>query len=369
MKIQHEEYSKIVERYDNNESVKSIAQSYDVNATCIYKIFDKLNVKTKNIKPSGRFVTPEEKRKEVIKLYQDGLYIYEVAQKVGISKNTVSRILQMNGIEITRFIRKSQFSDEEIYYMYDLYKSGMTQKEISKIYQVDETEIYFLFKKFNFSMRDQSHAKRNYKINENYFDVIDTQNKAYILGFLYADGCNHRKQNKISIGLQEEDKHILEAFRRELDTDVPLKFVDYHNKNINWKNIYRLTISNQHISEQLEKLGMVNSKSLILKFPEWLDKELVSHFIRGYFDGDGHVSSKQYCVNIVSTESFCLYLQNILNEQDIYSRIRNTYNKETSTRTLWITRKIDVKKFLDYIYKDAEMYLIRKHNIYEKRYC
>ena len=57
---------------------------------------------------------------------------------------------------------------------------------------------------------------RKYNVNDNYFDVIDNQNKAYILGFLYADGCNY-KNGYFKIDLQEEDKNMLEVFKKELN--------------------------------------------------------------------------------------------------------------------------------------------------------
>jgi hypothetical protein len=130
-------------------------------------------------------------------------------------------------------------------------------------------------------------------LNHNYFDQIDTEDKAYFLGLLFADGNNYvksknRKYYTISIVLQERDKKILEKMRDTIAPGYNLYF--YKPKNKNCQNTYKLSIRNKHLSDQLSSLGCVPAKSLILKFPNhniFKNKNLIKHFIRGYFDGDG----------------------------------------------------------------------------------
>lgn len=362
---------KIIEEYQNGITVSELAEKYKLGKTSIYRILKNNNIARTNIHAKGytscKKISPDDYQ-EIIKMYQEGMYATDIAQKYDVHKTTIRRLLRNHGIEIHRFIRKSQFSDEEVQDMYKLYEEGWTQKKISQKYNVDETEIAFLFKKKGYEMRDQSHAKRKYTLNENYFDEIDNQNKAYILGFLYADGCNFTSGSRISISIQERDRHILEDFQKELETDTPITF--HARSNPKWQDVVNFIICNKHMSESLEKIGMVANKSLILEFPNLRD-DLIPHFIRGYFDGDGHVSDKpgRYVATIVSTNNFCLRVQQILDEQGIYCKIYNTYNKETSTRDLRITRKLDVISFLDYIYNDANLFLKRKHDVYIKKYC
>lgn len=370
-KIQQSEYQNIINRYNNGETVTQIARDYGVNNSCIYKIFDKTGTKTTNIKPKGRYrAIPKEYHKEIIQKYQNGRYIKYLAKDYGVAKNTIKKILVDNGIEIKRFIRQSQFSKSEVDHIYDLYLQGDTLDSLGEKYNVDPTEISFLFNKYNYQRRSYSHARRKYNLNENYFDNIDTQNKAYFLGLLYADGCNMTNRNVVTISLKESDKHILESLQQELETDQPLHFIDMKKKNPNFSNQYQLRICNKNISEMLSKHGMVSAKSLILEFPSWLGETLVSHFIRGYFDGDGHVSglSHTYVANLVGTEQFCLVVQNILQRQGINAKISYGPNKETTTRYLRLNNKADCKTFLDYIYNDAELYLKRKHDIYLDKY-
>ena len=73
-------------------------------------------------------------------------------------------------------------------------------------------------------------------------------------------------------------------------------------------------------------------------------------------------------ISITSTEKFCLKIQDILSKIGVETHLYNTKNENTSTRTLYIWNKDSCKKFLDYIYNDAELYLFRKYNIYINKF-
>lgn len=153
---------------------------------------------------------------------------------------------------------------EEYERIIKLYESGLSQAKIGCIYNVGHYIIGKILKKCNVKIRDDSHKGRKYTIDENYFDVIDTPNKAYILGLLYADGCNYPPQHRVKLELQEKDKDILEQINQEITSNKPLFFNPLNSKNNNWQNTYRLDITNKHISDQLESLGIVQNKSLVL---------------------------------------------------------------------------------------------------------
>jgi len=246
-----------------------------------------------------------------------------------------------------------------------LYKNGKSLTFIAKKFNDDKRNVRRLLEDNEIKVTNPSPSP--YKINENYFDNIDTQNKAYILGMLYADGCN-TKGNKVKLSLQDTDKEILEKIKNELQTDKPLGFYKRSDKNPNHHDIYELVIYNKHISEQLSKLGCVPNKSLILKFPTNIKKELMPHFIRGYFDGDGHITnSRGYQCNIVSSMDFCVGLNAFLTELNIHNKLVEVPTNNLSGR-ICIYNKKDSKKFLDYIYNNAELYMQRKYNIYINKF-
>jgi intein-encoded DNA endonuclease-like protein len=204
-----------------------------------------------------------------------------------------------------------------------LYKEGRSTTEIAKIFGVWSNAINGLLKRRNIKLRSASEAHKKYYINETFFDNIDSEEKAYTLGMFYADGSNNINRYKAYIMLAEEDVDILEKIRNLVSPEKPLLYQKRKDGNPKHQNRYMFYIDNKHISIQLEKLGCVTNKTYILKFPEWLDKKLYKHFIRGYFDGDGHVGlyGKQIQISIVGTENFCMSLQSTLSIKNIDSRI------------------------------------------------
>lgn len=250
----------------------------------------------------------------------------------------------------------------------NLYNSGLSQAKIGAIYNVGHYIIGKILKKCGVVARDDSHKSRKYTINENYFDNIDTQNKAYVLGLFYSDGCNYPPQHRVKIELQERDRGVLDKINEEIQSNKPLSFVNLNKKNHNWQNTYRLDITNKHISDRLVELGMVQNKSLVLEFPVWLDELLYPSFLRGYFDGDGHIEwSNTKFITLVGTNQFCEYVKNFCESKlNIKCSVYNTANKDSNTKLFHICGKQRIKQFLDFIYKDADLYIERKYDIYQK---
>ena len=123
-----------------------------------------------------------------------------------------------------------------------------------------------------------------HQFNHDYFKIIDTEEKAYILGFLYADGYNSDKQ--IVIAQLEQDVDILEKINKAINADNQIKKVIQKS---NKKTKCILCYSSVDMCKDLTNLGCFRNKSLTCTFPTFLNASLIRHFIRGYFDGDGCV--------------------------------------------------------------------------------
>lgn len=224
--------------------------------------------------------------------------------------------------------------------------------------------------------RIYSAGKRKYALDEHYFDNIDNPNKAYILGLLFADGWNDTDKNVITLSLQERDKEILEKINCELGSNKPLNYIHYEDYNdkygMNCVNQYRLTVSSYIMSRSLASHGCIKKKSLLLQFPR-LQDSLYSHFIRGYFDGDGCISRSyrkdknddNYSFSIVSTYDFVLEAQKCIREHlDIPGGgISQNYDNGI-TSVLTICGRRQIKTLMDWLYIDADLYLSRKHDRY-----
>lgn len=313
----------------------------------------------------GKIKIPENEYGNVVDLYKQGWSQPKIAEKYNVSRDTIKEIFKK--CDISKKDKPCRFSDDEIEKIKLLYDNGKTSYELGKMYNMSSVSMRRWLHLWGVQIR---HTK--YTFDEHYFDTIDNQDKAYIMGLLYSDGYHNVKDNTITITLQEDDKHILESINSLLNSDRQLRFVNNSAINPNWSNCYQLSFTSSHTSNVLESYGLVGAKSLILEFPEWLDKDLYPHFIRGFFDGDGSISKNKYKYNmsIISTESFCSKIQEILlNEIGVESHMYISSSPDKPTRTLMVTKKHLNKIFFDWIYKDANLYLKRKYDIYKSKYC
>ena len=216
---------------------------------------------------------------------------------------------------------------------------------------------YFLAKGIDIYSR-KSH------VNDHIFDSIDTEEKAYWLGFLYADGNvkHYNKSWRIELTLQECDVNHLMKFSQFLSLN---KEPAYREKT----KAYRISFCSSRVAEELIKKGCVPKKSLILKFPQYniVPKDLMPHFIRGYFDGDGCISLKQQVnsirkhVSLLGTKEF---LEDFVKEVNLKGTIIKK-DKRTESNTYQIVfTKEEGNKLLDHMYGSASIYLQRKYNKY-----
>lgn len=313
----------------------------------------------------GKVKIPESEYGNIVDLYKQGWSQPKIAKKYNVSRDTIQEIFKK--CDISKKDKPCRFSNDEVEKIKLLYDNGKTSYELGTMYNMSSVSMRRWLHIWGVQIR---HTK--YTFDEHYFDSIDNQDKAYIMGLLYADGYHNVKDNTITITLQEEDKHILETINFLLNSDRPLRFINNNAKNSNWSDCYQLSFTSPYTSNVLESYGLVGAKSLILEFPEWLDKELYPHFIRGVFDGDGSISKNKYKYNmsIVGTESFCGKIQEILlNELKIESHIYVSSSPDKPTRTLMVTKKHLNKIFFDWVYKDANLYLKRKYDVYKSKYC
>ncbi|MFO7880956.1 MAG: LAGLIDADG family homing endonuclease [Kosmotogaceae bacterium] len=307
----------------------------------------------------------DKDKMSIIKMFNTGNYSYaDLSRKFNVSSPTIRELI----VRRKKGINKGNLTDKQKVELCELYKTGRySTNDLAKLYNTSQANIQRLLKNRNIKpLKSNSEWSRKYNLNENYFDKIDSEDKAYFLGLLYADGCNYyEKGNSISINLQEEDKYILDKFRKLINTDKPLYYKKPRKEN--HKGLYSLYINSEHISFKLIKLGMWSAKAHTLKFPtnNQVPKKLIKHFIRGYFDGDGSVESK-WRSSLMSSKYFCTTLQDYLfKNYQIISKLKKRFPDQIdSSVSLIFEGKLESNKFLNLIYKDATIYLERKYNKY-----
>jgi hypothetical protein len=137
--------------------------------------------------------------------------------------------------------------------------------------------------------------KRRYSFNETYFSKLNEE-KAYWLGVMYADGnvSSNKRNTTGRIIFSSVDKDWVEKFSKCINYTGPVR-EEIHKKFK--RSIWKITLDSRRMFEDLVNLGCIPRKSLVIKFPS-IEEDLLSHFVRGYFDGDGSVT---VCQNLKSS--------------------------------------------------------------------
>jgi LAGLIDADG DNA endonuclease family protein len=266
----------------------------------------------------------------------------------------------------------THMSNEEKQQMITLYETGeYTYTDIAIKYSRDLSSVQAFFNKNGYKAKPQTLLQRKYNINEDFFDNIDTESKAYILGFLYADGYNNYNNYEITINISSKDEILLKRILSEMKSNIPIKYTKVNN-GVKEFEYSKVSIGNKKISTRLNELGCVQAKSHILIFPNWLNPLLYHHFIRGYFDGDGSIMiSKKIPSNmnfsITGSKLLLTGIQDILVKQLNFNKIK-IYPASKSKETIGViiySGRNNLKTFRDWIYNDATIYLDRKYSKFQ----
>lgn len=292
--------------------------------------------------------------KEIIDLYNSDVPINTISEKLNLSYGKIYRILDSNGIEKNkrkRLKRKQKINYDDLSKMY---LGGISLPEISDKMGVCKATIYKALK-----IKGIEHKpNRKYSLNENYFDEIDSEDKAYFLGLLYSDGSNNG--DGFYITLQDRDVNILNSFKQCLGYSGELRTI--LSKNKNWKNYKSLNISSKKMAQVLENIGCNRNKTINAKFPK-IPIELMNHFIRGVFDGDGSIwiSRDQMGFSIVGNSNIVSNIANILNlncHLDVKVRRPKRYKCDISIYSF--QGNLQCERVFEYLYKNSNYYLERK---------
>lgn len=243
---------------------------------------------------------------------------------------------------------------------------GIGYKTIHKNLNVSYSNIVIRRYLIEENLVNSKNLYRKYNCNQDFFEIIDSEAKAYWLGFLYADGNVSR--NTIKIRLSERDYSHLEKFREAIQGKDYEITRGTQNSFGTMTRYSQISINSAKMKSDLVKLGCVPNKSLILKFPNLsqVPEYLQKHFIRGYFDGDGSiivpktVKYPQTSLSFLGTEDMLQHIKTILKVQTPI-KLDKRSNK---IYVLLFGGNINVSTKLDFMYKNAQVYLSRKYKTY-----
>lgn len=307
-------------------------------------------------------------QQQIISDYKNEINIDTIIKKYDTDEHHIRVILKENEIDRWYYQR---FSDELYQRIIKLHLDGLLHKDISYRLLVSNQGINNTLDRNNIPRMSISQRNQHIKRNSHYFDNIDTKNKAYTLGMIFADGNNFCKpgKNALTIVLQEEDKSVLERIRQEIEYDAPLRFYNMKKKKEIYHNTYGLVVCDEYMCTKLLELGVVNNKSLKVKFPNYISDELISHFIRGYFDGDGSIyyddKRSKASTTICGTYDFVSHVSEILHNMGIKNHLYHPKQcGDSDTYVMATTGNKSSYNFLTWMYQDADIKMERKYNKY-----
>lgn len=301
-------------------------------------------------------------------MYLEGDSITSIGQKLHHKNETIKKILIKNNLPIEKRFKgpKKIFTEIEKEKIIKMAKGNYTYEQMAKEMNCS----YETVKKF---LNEQGIEKPRYRVVdyelfEDFFEKIDTEEKAYWLGLLKTDGYIKKRQNSSRVGicLKREDEYMVENFKKMLNSHCSIL-----KDNRSGKECSYIEITSTKICNDLSKYDIVPNKTYLLSDIKIdnVPKELQRHYLRGLLDGDGSIWIEK---NMNQTGvSFCGYSKDFVQsfqlaiDKLIGKEKHNQISKGNSYHCKWKGNQIS-KKILTILYEDASIYLIRKKNFYDQ---
>lgn len=257
-----------------------------------------------------------------------------------------------------------------------LYRDGKSVMHITRTFKVGQRSVNSALRAHGISIIPAS-KRRLYRLNEDYFERIDSHEKAQILGFIAADGCVYQSKTQdslyLSIAIHIRDEGYLQMIADKLGYDGPLR----HPKARPFKEgcpdtqLCTLMICNKKLCSDLIRLGCHPRKSGTMTFPtaDQVPQEFLSSYLLGYLEGDGCIyksSYGTYRTSLLGTDDFVTKLKHMLEtELGVQSAVDRSRCHGNGVRQWRIDAREHAMTFLEYLYSKATFYMERKYVLFK----
>lgn len=323
---------------------------------------------------------------EWAKLYVTGLTTYEIAEKCHCSRSVVSDAIKKLGLtrsttEVQELMRTTGKYNKSPFARYheewcSMYSEGMSVPEIASKYSCGSTTVSKIIRKNEISrtpkeataLRNLKRAESDPRSEYHYFDVIDSEEKAYWLGMLLADGSVSYKKGAYSVifKLKEEDGYMVDrladifgATRKDVSSICMGKRF--------WGRVCFL--NSKYLCTRLISLGIKPQKSGDGGGNTFnhISTDLMPHFLRGLFDGDGSIyirkDGKRCVISIYGSLNIVVRTKLELMKPGVAN---NMIVPNTGIyMTAW-AKHSDLKKIMHYLYDESTIHLHRKYKVVQE---
>ena len=312
----------------------------------------------------------DKQKQDIYFMYVDNkLSSNKIAKELNINLKKVLEFLKENNLTRSREeVSKSNASckkklEVDIEKAIQLIEGGLSLKQTAKLLGVNTKT---LRRRGVSNPNVTGNRVSKYKKNFAFFEQITTEEQAYFLGLLYADGSIDKKGN-LRLELQINDGYLVEKLRDVISPDAPV----FESRRVRYyKGEEKILVTKRFVSKSnewipiLEKVGMMPNKTYKdLSIPN-LNKELIPHFIRGLFDGDGSIycTNKQYIVTFTGNFNLNNEIHSYLKNKELTLN-RKVYKKPNQADSvLSISNKESIYRFFKLCYLNATIFMERKYN-------
>jgi transposase len=353
--------------YNEGYSIKDAAKKAGTVDDVIYKWNEE--DKFFESRPANKRYTKSEKEQLIVlikELYDENkLSLIQISEILDISTTTIGEWNKENPFIDTSRTAPTHYTDaeknafkEEIKTRHD---AGESIADIARDLRLTRATIQIWNKTEKFvDTRTPGEAgkmkNKIYGYDENFFEYIDSADKAYIVGFLMGDGCvyDREKSKRFKLDLQESDYQIIYDIAEKLNMVEALK-LRARQKDTE-QNKMSLVVNSTKMSDDLIKLGVVPRKTGIEPWVDLKDEKLQWAFIRGLMDADGCVT-KNGSIRFFNSEYLLTDLQSFLQSYGIESKV----NPKVGCFELSV-RKAGSEEMCKHLYNDGDLKLNRKYD-------
>lgn len=304
------------------------------------------------------------KSEEILKLYREGMLLNDISTATSSSTLTVKKVLLHFGIDYNSV--KEQEYKEKLIKVIELYEQGKSQTYIEQTLCLTRKTIRQLIKSKDLNYRDKSeqwHIRYETEIDHDCFKELNPTS-LYWIGMLYTDGhIEEKREASIDLVLHNDDINHLEKFKLFLKSNRLVKSCGKTNAS-------RMRFNSKTIRDRLIELGFTHNKSCAIT-PHELLKES-RDFWRGCVDGDGGIYLKNkdggYNTNQLTLCGTMETIFDFIIFCSTQALVKNKYPSKSHGKNLYQVHYYgkDAVKIADLLYKDSEIYLERKYQVYLK---
>ena len=296
----------------------------------------------------------KEIREYAVSLYKQGNSAQRVANIVAFNEATIRKWLKDASIEIKHGgVFNKKYSNKISTSVLELYETGICTTQIDLLLNLRRGASVYILNKFNIKMRHRGPKSKIEK--EDFFDEIDSEEKAYFLGFILADANVSviNGQYSLKFHIAYKDKEIIDKFLKTINSTNKKQ----HKKNGELESYY-VSLTSVHMCKSLIKWGVIPQKTGKEEIhSDILKNEFLRDFLRGYFDGDGITDISKKRSGFVGSEKIINQILEILDEN-----LTTYFSGENKKVKYFLGGKKFSRKLYDYLYKDTNIFLSRKES-------